>query len=183
MKLLFDLLPIILFFIAYKLYNIFVATTFAIVAVIAQIGVTLFRKKRPDMMQLVTLVMVIVLGGATLFFRNEMFIKWKPTVVYWLLGAIFAGSQFIGSRTLVQKMLEKSLTLPKNAWILLNTSWYCFFFIMGILNLAVVYLFDTDTWVNYKLFGTLGLTLVFVIIQGILVSRFLPHKSQENNLN
>jgi intracellular septation protein len=181
MKLFFDLLPIIIFFVAYKIYNIYVATAFAIGAVIGQIGITLLRKQRPDMMQWITLAMIIILGGATLLFRNELFIKWKPTVVYWVLGLIFALSHFFTPKTLVQKMLEKSLNLPNKAWVLLNRTWYCFFFFMGALNLFVVYTFDTDTWVNFKLFGTLALTIVFVLIQGILVSKFLPSQPQEKN--
>jgi intracellular septation protein len=178
MKLFYDLLPIIVFFIAYKLYNIYVATAVAIIAAVSLIVVTMLRGKKPDMMQWVTLAMIIILGGATLFFRNELFIKWKPTVVYWVLGCIFAATQFT-SKTLVQKMLEKSLTLPHKAWLKLNISWISFFFVMGILNLIVVYSFDTDTWVNFKLFGTLGLTIAFVLIQGILVSKYMPEDKQQ----
>lgn len=174
MKLFYDLLPIIVFFIAYKFYGIYVATGVAIAAVVIQVTSTLVRGKKPEMMHLITLAMVVVLGGATLLFRNELFIKWKPTAVYWILGVVFLMSQFIGEKTLVQKMLEKTLTLPAKAWIALNTSWYGFFFLMGILNLIVVYSFDTDTWVNFKLFGTLILTLIFALVQGIMVSRFTP---------
>ncbi len=181
MKFFYDLLPIIVFFIAYKLYNIYVATATAIIAAVVQIGVTLVRGKKPDMMQLITLAMIIILGGATLFFRNELFIKWKPTVVYWVLGSIFAFYPLFTKRTLVQKMLEKSLALPDKGWQVINISWYVFFFFMGILNLIVVYSFDTDVWVNFKLFGTLGLTLVFVVIQAILVSRYLPPQTKEHN--
>ncbi len=181
MKLFFDILPIIIFFVAYKLYNIYVATIFAILAVSAQIIITLIRGQRPDMMQLITLAMVVVLGGATLFFRNEIFIKWKPTVVYWILGIVFLGSQLIAKKNLVQKMLEKSLNLPNKAWVLLNRTWYSFFFIMGVLNLIVLYMFDTDTWVNFKLFGTLGLTLAFALFQGLLVAKYLPSKPHENS--
>lgn len=182
MKLFFDLLPIIIFFVAYKIYNIFVATACAIVAVIGQIGLTLWRKQRPDTMQWVTLAMIILLGGATLLFRNEMFIKWKPTVVYWILSIVFATSSLFTSKTLVQKMLEKTLDLPQRAWVLLNRTWYSFFFFMGALNLFIVYTFDTDTWVNFKLFGTLGLTVVFVLLQGILVSKYLP-STQEKKIH
>ncbi|MBS0286024.1 MAG: septation protein A [Proteobacteria bacterium] len=181
MKFFYDLLPIIVFFIAYKLYNIYIATATAIVAAIVQIGVSLFTGKKPDMMQLITLGMIIVLGGATLFFRNEIFIKWKPTVVYWILGSVFALSPFFTKKNLVQKMLDKSLSLPEKGWNILNISWYSFFFFMGILNLIVVYSFDTDVWVNFKLFGTLGLTLVFVVIQGLLVSRYLPKEHKNSH--
>ncbi len=181
MKFFYDLLPIFVFFIVYKLFNIYYATAAAIIATALQIGVTLVRGKKPDMMQLITLGMIIVLGGATLFFRNELFIKWKPTVVYWILGGVFALSPFFTNKNLVQKMLDKSLTLPDKAWNLLNISWYCFFFFMGVLNLFVVYTFDTDVWVNFKLFGTLGLTLAFVVVQGLLVSKYLPNKEQKNS--
>lgn len=153
------------------------------VAAIVQISTNLIRGQRPDMMQLVTLAMIVILGGATLLFRNELFIKWKPTVVYWLLGCVFLGSQLLSEKTLVQKMLDKSLTLPTKAWTKLNISWFSFFFFMGLLNLVIVYSFDTDTWVNFKLFGTLGLTIIFVIVQGILVSKYLPQQSsQEKNI-
>jgi intracellular septation protein len=181
MKFFYDLLPIIVFFTAYKLYNIYIATATAIVAAIVQISVTLIRGKKPDMMQLVTLGMIIILGGATLFFRNELFIKWKPTVVYWVLGGIFAFTPLLTNKNLVQKMLDKSLALPDKGWTILNISWYSFFFFMGILNLIVVYSFDTDVWVNFKLFGTLGLTIAFVVLQGVLVSKYMPETKEHNN--
>lgn len=110
-----------------------------------------------------------------------MFIKWKPTVVYWILGTIFVLYEFFAAKTLVQKLLEKNVSLPTKAWSLLNITWYSFFFFMGILNLFVVYTFDTDTWVNFKLFGTLILTIIFVLIQGILVARFLPSAPEKNS--
>lgn len=173
MHLFYDLLPIILFFIAFKFYGIYAATAVAIIAVFAQVATTFIRGKKPEMMQLITLGMVLVLGGATLLFRNELFIKWKPTAVYWVLGAVFAITAIFSKKNLVQKMLEKNLSLPEKAWSTLNTTWYCFFFLMGCLNLFVVYKFDTETWVNFKLFGTLILTLVFAGFQGILISRYL----------
>lgn len=174
----YDLLPIIVFFVAYKLYGIFAATIVAIVAVLAQVSLTVIRGKKPEMMQLITLGMVIVLGGATLLFKNELFIKWKPTAVYWVLGAVFAITAMASKKNLVQKMLEKNLELPPKAWSTLNTSWCGFFFLMGILNLFVVYNFDTNTWVNFKLFGTLILTLVFAGIQGLLISRYISSNEE-----
>jgi intracellular septation protein len=175
MKLLFDILPILLFFITYKLYDIYVATAAAIAAAILGVALTLLRGKKPDTTQLITLLMISILGGATLLFKNEMFIKWKPTVVYWVLAAIFAFTQF-RPKTLVQKMLEKSLTLSNRAWQILNMAWFVFFLSMGLINLVVLYSFDTDTWVHFKLFGTLGLTLAFVLVQGIMI-----HKLSKNH--
>lgn len=179
MKLFYDLLPILLFFVAYKLYGIFAATTVAIVAVGAQFVITLLKKQKPDLMQLITFAMVALLGGSTLLLQNELYIKWKPTAVYWVLAIAFAGSQWLGEKNLVKRMLDKSLTLPDKGWGTLNFSWVCFFLIMGFLNLFVVYYYDTDTWVNFKLFGTLGLTLVFVLFQGFLVSRYIPKNSND----
>lgn len=175
MKLFYDLLPIFAFFLVYKLYGIYPATAIIIAAVVIQVAITFLRGKKPEMMHLITLAMVVVLGGATLLFKNELFIKWKPTAVYWLLGTVFAISQTIWKKNLVQTMLEKSLSLPTEVWKALNITWVSFFYIMGILNLIVLYSFDTDTWVNFKLFGTLALTLLFVVIQGIMVARHLPN--------
>lgn len=179
MKFFYDLFPIAIFFVVYKMYDLYWATAALIVLVVLQVFTTLICKKRLEMMHVVTLAMITLLGGATLLFKNEMFIKWKPTAVYWILALVFAGSQWIGKKNLVQKMLEKSLSIPAQAWTRLNITWYSFFLIMGLLNLIVVYSFDTNTWVNFKLFGTLALTLIFVILQGILIARYLPpHASQ-----
>lgn len=182
MKLFYDVLPIILFFAAYKFYGIYTATAVVIVAVALQVITTLIRKQKPDLMQMITLGMVLVLGGSTLIFKNEMFIKWKPTAVYWILGLAFALSEWFGEKNLVEKMLSKSLTLPNKAWTTLNISWVCFFIIMGFVNLVVAYYFDTDTWVNFKLFGILGFTAVFVLIQGIIVSRHLPKNGNNGSV-
>ncbi|HRE33168.1 MAG TPA: septation protein IspZ, partial [Candidatus Berkiella sp.] len=119
-------------------YGIYIATVVAIISVFAQVAATFIRGKKPEMMQIITLGMVLVLGSATLFFRNELFIKWKPTAVYWVLGVVFFITAFVSKKNLVQKMLEKNLTLPDKAWATLNMTWYCFFFLMGFINLFVV---------------------------------------------
>lgn len=181
MKLFFDMLPIVIFFVAYKTYDIYIATATAIACVVAQIIFFYIKGKRPETMHWVTLLFIVVLGGATLYLRDEIFIKWKPTVVYWILGLIFLVSRYVGKKTLAERMLDKNIELPKPIWYKLNTSWYAFFFIMGMLNIFVVYNFDTDTWVNFKLFGTLGLTLVFVVIQGLVLSRHIPHKHENGS--
>lgn len=172
MKLFFDLFPIIVFFAAYKLGNLYIATGFAIGAVFLQLLITILRGKKPEIMHLITLAMITIFGGATLLFHNEMFIKWKPSVLYWFMGLLFLLTPYFTQKNLVQKLLEKSLALPEKAWSTLNTAWYSFFFIMGALNIVVVYTFSTDVWVNFKLFGTLGLTLIFGIVQAIIVSRY-----------
>ena len=171
MKLLFDFFPIVLFFIAFKFYGIYVATAVAIAASIVQVLAFWYKHKRVEKMHIITLALIIVLGGATLFFHNEWYIKWKPTAINWILALIFLGSHFIAKKPLIQTMMDKNISLPELVWSKLNVSWIVFFTVMGIANIYVAYNFDTDTWVNFKLFGVLGLTLVFVIIQAFFLSR------------
>lgn len=179
MKLLFDFFPIILFFITFKLYDdhkdgILAATAVIIVATIIQVSVSWWRQRKIEKLHLVTLILVVVFGGATLLLEDEMFIKWKPSVVNWLFALAFMGSHFIGRKTLVERMMGNALTLPAPVWRRLNLSWTGFFVVMGIANLAVVYNFDTETWVNFKLFGLLSLTVAFIVIQGLYLMRHLP---------
>lgn len=181
MKLLFDLFPVILFFIAFKFYDLFVATGVAMAAVVVQLLALWIRGKKPDMMNWIACGMILVLGSATLFFRNEMFIKWKPTVVYGILGLIFIMSHWFSAKPVVQRLMEAHIALPKKTWTQLNIAWVGFFFTMAVTNIAVVYCCDTNTWVNFKLFGTLILTLAFLIGQGIWISRHIPTENPAKN--
>ncbi len=171
MKFLVDFFPIVLFFIAYKFGDIYLATVTAIVASAIQVIWSRISHGRFEKMPLITLATILVLGGATLIFRNELFIKWKPTALYWVLALAFLLSQFIGQKPLIQRMLEQNIGLPNRIWQQLNLSWILFFTALGFLNLYIIYHFDTDTWVNFKLFGTLGLTFVFVILQGLYMAK------------
>jgi len=184
MKLLFDFFPVLLFFITFKMHDdpqrgILMATAVIILATLVQVGVTWFRNRRVEKMHLVTLALVVVFGGATLLLKDEIFIKWKPTVVNWLFAAAFLLSEFIGGKNLVRRMMEGSVQLPVFVWRRLNLSWVMFFSVMGVLNLYVVYNFDTDTWVDFKLFGLLGLTLVFVVAQGFYLARHVHDENAE----
>ncbi len=172
MKLLFDFFPIILFFAAYKLGDIYLATLTAIIASFIQVIWSRYSQGKFEKIPLITLATLLVMGGSTLFFRNELFIKWKPTVLYWVLAMVFFLSQFIGQKPLFQRMIEHQIELPKKIWCHLNLSWALFFSMMGAINLYVIYHFNTDTWVNFKLFGTLGLTLLFVVIQGLYMAKY-----------
>lgn len=176
MKLLFDVFPVILFFIAFKIYGIFIATAVAMGASFAQIGYLWFRGRKIDNMLWVSVAVITFAGGATLLFGNETFIKWKPTVLYWLFAvALIVGSLFF-KKNLVRSMMEHQVTLPEEAWTRLLTSWIAFFAVMGVLNLYVAYNFSTDTWVNFKLFGGIGLMLAFVLLQALMLARHMQDK-------
>ncbi len=175
MKLLFDFLPILLFFAAYKLADIYVATAVLIVVTLAQVGWTWLRQRRVEKLPLFTAGLVLVLGSATLIFHDPIFVKWKPTVVNWLFSFAFLGSCFIGKKTLLERMISNQLELPTPIWVKLTFAWATFFFTLGVVNLYVAFTFDENTWVNFKLFGMLGLTLIFVLAQAAYMSHHLKN--------
>ena len=176
MKLFFDFFPIILFFATYKLFGIFAATAVAIAATFGQIGWVWFRHRKVDAMLWVSLAIIVVFGGATLFLHDETFIKWKPTVLYWLFSAILLGSAVLFKKNLIRMMMEKQVSMPDAVWGRLNLSWVLFFAVMGVANLYVAFNFSTDAWVNFKLFGSLGLMLVFVFLQGLMLAKYVEEK-------
>jgi intracellular septation protein len=180
MKLLFDFFPIVLFFIVYKLYGIYTATAVAMIASLSQVALYRLKFQRYEKTQLISLVIIMVLGGATLFFHNPWFIKWKPTGLYWLSAIVFFTSSFVGSKPLIQKMMDSNVTLASKIWHRLNVAWSLFFIVMGALNLYVAYNYDTDAWVNFKLFGGVGLTLLFVLIQALYLTKHMDEKGIEN---
>jgi len=179
MKFLTDFLPIVLFFIAYQLYDIYVATAVAIVASMLQVSFLWLSGKKVEKMHLVTLGLLLIFGGLTLLLRDPLFIKWKPTVVNWLFAAVFLGSQVIGKKTMVERMMSHAVTLPVPIWTRLNLSWGAFFLVSGILNLYVAFYFSEEIWVNFKLFGMLGLTVVFVILQSFYIARHIQDQNQQ----
>jgi intracellular septation protein len=176
MKFLFDLLPVLLFFIAFKLADIYVATAVAIATTFVQVAWLKLRGRRVDAMLWASLGIIVVFGGATLALQDETFIKWKPTVLYWLLGAVLGGATLLARRNLIRMMLSEQVQLPAPVWDRLNWSWVGFFAFMGALNLYVAYNFSTDLWVNFKLFGGMGLMLVFVVVQALFLARHVEDK-------
>lgn len=176
-KFLFDLFPVILFFLAFKLYDIFVATSIAMVAAVGQIAWLWFRQHQVDKMMWMNLAIIMVFGGATLVSQDETFIKWKPTVLYWLIAAILLVSSQLFSKNLIRTMLEKQITLPKNIWQRLNLSWIGFFLLMGCINLYVAFNFSVDTWVSFKLFGATGLMVIFMIVQVLMLGKYVKESS------
>ncbi|MBS1140886.1 MAG: Intracellular septation protein [Proteobacteria bacterium] len=201
MKLLFDLFPVILFFATFKyaekspelaaswmgsllgfvpddikMAPILLATVVVIAATVAQIIWVHFRHGKVDKMLWISLVLVVVFGGMTLAFQNEAFIKWKPTILYWVFAGSMAFSAVILKKNPIKAMLGEQLTLPESIWGTVNLSWIGFFALMGALNLFVAFNFSTDTWVNFKLFGGMGLMLVFVLGQGMLLSKYVEEE-------
>lgn len=176
MKFLFDLFPVVLFFVAFKLADIYVATAVAIGATFVQVGWLKLRGKRVDAMLWASLGIIAVFGGATLLLQDETFIKWKPTVLYWLLGSVLAGAALVFRRNLIRSLLSEQVHLPDAVWSRLNWSWIGFFAFMGALNLYVAYNYSTDLWVNFKLFGGMGLMLVFVVVQAAFLAKYVEDK-------
>ena len=173
MKLLIDFFPIILFFAAFKFAGIYVATGVAIAATVVQIAYLRLRHGKVEPMQWVSLGVIVVFGGATLLAHSETFIKWKPTVLYWLMGGALVIGQLLFRKNFIQSLMQAQIDLPDPVWRNLNWAWASFFAAMGVLNLWVAYNFDTDTWVNFKLFGGMGLMFVFVIAQALYLSRHM----------
>jgi intracellular septation protein len=179
MKLLFDFFPLALFFAAWSLYDIFVATAAAIVATIVQVAWSWLRHRKVDTMLWVTLAIMLVFGGATLISRDPTFIKLKPTVLYWLFAAILIGSQLFFRKNLIRALMEKQMALPDAIWLKLNASWTAFFAVMGVLNLYVAYSFSEATWVKFKVFGGMGIMLVFVVLQALILARHVEDRKAD----
>lgn len=179
MAMLLEYLPLILFFAAYKLYGILEATATVIVATLALVALQWLRTRTVNRMQLAVAGLVVVFGGSTLLLGDGIYIQWKPTVVYWLFGLVFLGSRFTGT-TVLERLLGRQLAMPAPIWRRLNDAWMVFWFAMGGLNLYFVYQFSEATWVNFKLFGTLGLTFAFLIAQGLWIARagYLPDQEE-----
>jgi intracellular septation protein len=179
MKFLFDIFPVILFFVAFKFTDIYTATGVAIAATFVQIGWLWFRGRKIENMLWISLGVIVIFGGATLLFKNETFIKLKPTVLYWLFSGVLLAAFLIFRKNLIRSMMEQQVQLPEPVWVKLLFSWILFFVTMGILNLYVAFNYSTDAWVNFKLFGGMGLMLVFVVAQALMLSRYITEKKVE----
>jgi intracellular septation protein len=185
MQLFIDYLPVLFFFGAYFYEDIYFATTvlMAVMPLVLLIQWSITRKL--NKIYLASTALVLVLGTATLYFRNPLFLYWKPTVLNWAIALAFLGSQFIGDRTFVQRMMESAAQLTSAQWKRLNLIWVVFFAAVGCINLYVAFAYSEATWVKFKLFGMFGLTIVFVIIQTIWLSMVMkenesPDQSPES---
>jgi len=182
MKLLFDLFPLVLFFIAYKFADIYTATAVAMAAGVAQIIWLAVRKKPIEPMHWVNLAIIVVFGGATLWLHDETFIKWKPTVLYWGFALALGIAQFGMGKNPIRGMLGKQISLPQAAWNKLNSAWAVFFAFVGALNLYVAYNWPTETWVSFKVFGIFGLLIAFVIAQSVFLGRHMQPEAANDDV-
>ncbi|EKD54516.1 MAG: hypothetical protein ACD_60C00076G0007 [uncultured bacterium] len=180
MNLFYDFIPVLLFFVAFKWYGIYTATVVGIVATALQVVTTAVWKKKIDKKQLITLAVFLLFGGLTLYFHNPIFVKWKPTIIFWLFGIIFLFSHFIGKKPLIQRMmggmLEEHQSLPSCVWKKMNMAWSVFFILLGTINIYVAYHFSTNAWVNFKLYGILGILFAFSFLQAMCLARYMEHK-------
>jgi intracellular septation protein len=180
MRLLFDFFPLLLFFAAFKLYGIYIATAVAIIATVVQVAWHWLRTRRVEATHVTTLAVLIVLGGLTLAFHDDTFIRWKPTIVYVVLAALLFASQLTGDITLLERLLSRQILLPAHVWRRLNSSWGWFFLALGALNLYVAFYYDAGRdpanrlalWVNFKVFGLTGLTAAFVLVQALVMAKY-----------
>lgn len=187
MKILFDLFPLLIFFGAFKFYDIYVATGAAIIATFIQVAVFWLKNRRFESMHIMTLVIVTLFGGLTILLKDDLFIKWKPTVVNWIFCGVIVGMLLFAKKTALEYVMGKQIALSATAWKNLNRAWALFFLAMGCLNLYVAFYYNSDadaairtaTWVNFKVFGLLGLTLIFIIGQVFFLSKHI--KTNEPN--
>ena len=195
MKLLFEMFPIILFFTMYKFgdkivakigveisqdENIYIATAVAIAASIVQIIYAYIKNKKVEPPMIIGLAVIVIFGGATLIVHDEMFIKWKPTVLYWIFSFIMIIGRLIFKKNFIYELLHKQMEAPSNIWGKMNIMWIIFFAAIGGLNLYIVYNYSTDVWVNFKLFGILGCMILFLVIQALMIAPYLKTDSSEN---
>lgn len=173
MKLFLDFFPILLFFAAFQFWGIYVATGVAMVAQVATIAWIRYTTGKIEPMQWVSLAIILVFGGATILAHDETFIKWKPTVLYWVMGGALAAGRLFFRKNLLKTVMGSQLELPEPAWRVMNWSWIAFFAFMGVLNLWVAFNFETATWVKFKLFGGMGLLALFVVAQALYLGRYM----------
>jgi len=207
MKFFLDFFPVVLFFLVYKFFGdlppqfvdlannipfvrvnpeepkdaIYFATLILILSTIIQNIVHFLVFKKLEKMHLISLGILIAFGSLTLAFKDPLFIKWKVSIFNWFFGVAIIGSQYIGKTPLIERMMSQAIDVPKNIWKQVNLVWGLFFLFVGVVNIYIAYTYDEETWVNFKLFGVLGLTFVFMIAQGIYLAKHaIPDDEQKN---
>ncbi|WP_406608960.1 septation protein A [Agarivorans sp. JK6] len=180
MKQFFEFIPLVIFLAAYYLKDIYAATLALMISTAVLLLISYIKNKKVEKMHLISFVLILVFGGLTLILRDDNFIKWKPTVINWIFGLVLLVSQFAFGNPLIKKMLGKEMTLPDNVWSKVNVSWALFFIACGTLNLYIAFSFSEEFWVNFKVFGLLGLTLVFTVGTVVYLYKHLPKEQKES---
>lgn len=183
MQLLYEIIPVFLFFIAFKFYDIYVATIVGIVTTLAQVVLTRVVAKKWDKKQLITLGVFLFFGGMTLYFHNPIFVKWKPTIIFWIFSIVILSTHFFTHRPLMQRLMENALQdtacVPLKAWKKINLTWGFFFIILGSINLYVAYHFSNDVWVNFKFYGVTSAFFILSITQAFYLMRFMNEEKHQ----
>jgi intracellular septation protein len=179
MKQFFDFIPLLVFFAVYKFYDIYTATAALMVVTVLQIAITWFTLRKLEKMHLITLAMVLVFGGFTLFFHDDAFIKWKVTVINLLFSAALLVSQFVLKKPLIKQMLGKEMQLPDAIWSRVNLAWAGFFAVAAATNTYIAFHLPQEVWVNFKVFGLLGMTLLFTVATVFYLYRHLPAEQEK----
>lgn len=179
MKQFFDFIPLLVFFAVYKFYDIYTATAALMVVTVLQIAITWFTLRKLEKMHLITLGMVLVFGGFTLFFHDDAFIKWKVTVINLLFSAALLVSQFVLKKPLIKQMLGKEMQLPDAIWSRVNLAWAGFFAVAAATNTYIAFNLPQEVWVNFKVFGLLGMTLLFTVATVFYLYRHLPAEQEK----
>jgi len=183
MKQLLDFIPLIIFFAIYKMVDIYAATGSLIITTGLVLAYTYFKQGKAEKMQIITFLMVLVFGSLTLILHDDAFIKWKVTFIYALFAVALLASQYVFKKSIIKQMLGKELTLPETVWNRLNLAWAAFFIILSILNVYVAFYLPQEIWVNFKVFGLLGATLVFTLLSGVYIYKFLPASKEQSELS
>lgn len=185
MKFLFDFFPVLLFFITFKSHDdpiegMVTATGVLIMATLFQVGFNWLKHRKIEKMHIITLILVLVFGGATIYFKEPSYLIWKVTIANWLFALIFFSSHFIGHKPIIKRMMDHMIQLPESVWTKLSLSWITFFTLLGTINLFIGFNYDFDTWVDFKFYGLMGLTLAFTILQSIFISKYIqPENDKE----
>lgn len=187
MHFLFEIFPVALFFIAFKLYGIYTATIVGIIATALQVLLTRLVLQQWDKKQVITLVVFLFFGGMTLYFHNPIFVKWKPTIVFWIFAIAILMTQFFTKKTLAERLMASVLqdkgTVPDQVFRRLNLLWFVFFFILGLLNLYIAYYASDEAWVNFKFYGITGILFVISIAQAFYLMRFITVDKDKSDVN
>lgn len=186
MKFLFDFFPVLLFFITFKSHDdpikgMVTATGVLILATLFQVGFNWLRHRKIEKMHVITLTLVLVFGGATIYFKEPGYLIWKVTIANWLFALVFFSSHFIGHKPIIKRMMDHMIQLPESVWTKLSFSWIIFFTLLGTINLFIGFNYDFDTWVDFKFYGLMGLTLVFTILQSIFISKYMKETTQDED--